>query len=194
MTRAALAALWLLVVVIAAQAAGGRQSSGTDGADRPDSGRLSSQWSAEQRQTPGNRLSIKPRSEGSSVPSLEAPSSGMTRAAAASPSMPAAGLDPYPPPATPATDTRSRIVGVASYVDPSYGSRYLALPQGPGHYVWICDSRMERCLARVSTDAGPDLAMQRRGRVADISYRDMAYLCRCRPEVVGLFRVVVYGR
>lgn len=74
--------------------------------------------------------------------------------------------------------------GTIAYAVPSFGSRYLAIPEGPGHRVRICVD--ERCLARTSTDAGPDLAMQREGRLADLSYVDFRYLCGCRPESIGL--------
>lgn len=84
----------------------------------------------------------------------------------------------------------SSIVGVASYVRRSLGDRYLALPAGPGVRVRICSSST-RCLVRTSTDAGPDLAMQRRGRVADLSFVDFAWLCRCDPPRVGLLHVTV---
>jgi len=83
--------------------------------------------------------------------------------------------------------------GTASFVGPSYGSRYLALPGGPGIRVTICGPAA--CVTRVSTDAGPDLAMQRAGRIADLSYADFATVCGCRPNVVGLVQVTVdYGR
>ena len=79
--------------------------------------------------------------------------------------------------------------GTASFMDPSYGASYLALPSGPGHRVLICS--VERCVTRTSTDAGPDLAMQRAGRVADLSYRDAAFLCGCDPYIPGLITVEV---
>ena len=60
--------------------------------------------------------------------------------------------------------------GVASYVAPSYGRRYLALPGGPGLRVRVCGAA--GCVVRVSTDAGPDLAMQRAGRIVDLSWWD----------------------
>lgn len=81
------------------------------------------------------------------------------------------------------------ITGIASYVGAFLGDRYLALPEGRGVRVRICAG--DRCIVRTSTDAGPDLAMQRRGRVADVSYRDFAWLCRCHPPDVGLVPVTV---
>ena len=79
--------------------------------------------------------------------------------------------------------------GVASFMAPAYGAGYLALPAGPGHRVTICGPAA--CVTRTSNDAGPDLAMQRRGRVADLSFRDFATVCGCNPWVVGLVRVTV---
>jgi hypothetical protein len=79
--------------------------------------------------------------------------------------------------------------GTASFMAPKYGRYYLALPQGPGHRVRIC-SRYA-CLERASNDAGPDLAMQRAGRIADVSYWDFHELCRCSPYQVGLIEVSV---
>jgi hypothetical protein len=73
--------------------------------------------------------------------------------------------------------------GLASYVGRSYGSRYLALPGGPGIRVSICAKG--RCVRRTSTDAGPDLERQRAGLVADLSWADFHYLCRCVPRLVG---------
>ena len=81
--------------------------------------------------------------------------------------------------------------GIASYVNPGLGSRYLALPGGPGIRVTICGQESGRCVDRVSTDAGPDLAMQRAGRVADVSYSDFGLLCQCHPPDVGLLPVTV---
>ena len=79
--------------------------------------------------------------------------------------------------------------GLASFVGPGYGPRYLALPAGPGVTVYICGP--VSCVVRTSTDAGPDLAMQRAGRVADLSYADFRAICGCDPYVVGLVRVTV---
>ena len=66
----------------------------------------------------------------------------------------------------------SSITGIASFVPPSWGARYLALPGGRGITVRICGAAA--CIVRVSTDAGPDRAMQRApyDRVADLSWWD----------------------
>lgn len=53
-----------------------------------------------------------------------------------------------------------------SWVAPRFGDRYLALPIGPG---WLVDLCSAKCVRIRSTDAGPDLAMQRQGRVADVA-------------------------
>jgi hypothetical protein len=90
------------------------------------------------------------------------------------------------------SDGGAVVGGLASYVSRSYGSRYLALPGGPGIRVTICSRG--RCVRRTSTDAGPSKAMQRAGRVADLSFRDFAFLCRCQPSAVGLIVVSVQYR
>ena len=75
------------------------------------------------------------------------------------------------------TETSERLIpmpaprrGTASYMAPSYGRRYLALPGGPGIRVRVCGAA--GCVVRVSTDAGPDREMQRAGRVVDLSWWD----------------------
>lgn len=73
--------------------------------------------------------------------------------------------------------------GILAYAAPSHGSRYLAIPEGPGHRVRICVGG--RCLDRVSTDAGPALFRQREGRIADVSFVDFAWLCSCDPQIRG---------
>lgn len=82
------------------------------------------------------------------------------------------------------------IHGTASFMHPSYGARYLALPGGAGLVVRICAG--DRCIVRRSTDAGPSLRMQREhGRIADLSFDDFRTLCACDPWAVGLIRVTV---
>jgi hypothetical protein len=77
--------------------------------------------------------------------------------------------------------------GKASWMPERFGPNYLALPEGPGHTVTICGVR---CLTMTSTDAGPDLAMQRKGRVADIAVRKWEYICGL-PRSAGLCPVTV---
>ena len=79
------------------------------------------------------------------------------------------------------------IVGIASWMPARFGPAYLALPEGPGVTVRIC---AVRCLVMTSTDAGPDLAMQRAGRVADIGVETWEWLCDC-DRSLGLVRVSV---
>lgn len=78
-------------------------------------------------------------------------------------------------------------LGIASWMPARFGPAYLALPEGPGVTVRIC---AVRCLVMVSTDAGPDLAMQRRARVADIGLATWEYICACSRRL-GLARVSV---
>ena len=56
--------------------------------------------------------------------------------------------------------------GSISQADLSHGSNYLAVPWGRGVWVRICAAT---CVVMRSTDACPDLAMQRGGRIADLA-------------------------
>lgn len=78
--------------------------------------------------------------------------------------------------------------GTASHVGTRFGDRYLALPEGPGVLVEVCGNAA--CVTRRSTDAGPDLAMQRQGRVVDLNAYDFERVCGC-PASVGLIEVTV---
>jgi hypothetical protein len=75
-------------------------------------------------------------------------------------------------PTSAADVTRS---GTWAYADPSYGPLYLAIPEGPGWRVRVCGPAA--CLDRVSTDAGPDLFLQRAGRIGDLSAVDFEAVC-----------------
>ena len=77
--------------------------------------------------------------------------------------------------------------GTASTYGPGYDG-YLALPSGPGHRVRICGAG--GCIVRVSNDAGPSLAMQRLGRIVDLSVADFEAVCGV-PWTRGLCRVSV---
>lgn len=90
---------------------------------------------------------------------------------------------------TPAPARPLPAAGVASFVAPGYGARYLALPGGAGTRVRVCGPAA--CVVRTSTDAGPDLAMQRAGRIADLSLVDFRRVCGCDPWAVGLVRVTL---
>ena len=83
---------------------------------------------------------------------------------------------------------RTAVRGLASWMPPRYGARYLALPQGPGHRVRICGKG--GCLTMTSTDAGPSLASQRAGRVADIGVLAFERICGVNRSV-GLCKVSV---
>ena len=78
--------------------------------------------------------------------------------------------------------------GIASTYGDGYEG-YLALPEGPGHTVRVCGPA--DCIVRTSNDAGPDLAMQRRGRIVDLDATDFNQVCGCRWQQVGLVRVTV---
>ncbi|MCX7335503.1 MAG: hypothetical protein NTV85_28645 [Hyphomicrobiales bacterium] len=77
--------------------------------------------------------------------------------------------------------------GVASTYGPGWDG-WLALPQGPGVRVRICGAG--GCVVRTSTDAGPSLAMQRRGRVADLDVAAFELVCGV-PWTRGLCRVAL---
>jgi hypothetical protein len=89
-------------------------------------------------------------------------------------------------------DTSTVRSGTASHVGTRFGRRYLALPEHrwgrPGITVRICGPAA--CVTRTSTDAGPDRAMQRRGRVADLNAWDFVRVCGCSASR-GLVRVTV---
>jgi hypothetical protein len=79
----------------------------------------------------------------------------------------------------PKSDIGTAMVGgTASHVPASWGDSYLALPEHKwgqrGLLVTVCG---EGCVTRRSTDAGPDLAMQRQGRVVDLSWADFRHVC-----------------
>ena len=80
------------------------------------------------------------------------------------------------------------MTGVASYMGPAFPASYLALPGGPGITVTICGAG--GCRTMRSTDAGPDRAMQRAGRVADLSNAVWLAVCGL-PLSAGLCRVTV---
>jgi hypothetical protein len=95
----------------------------------------------------------------------------------------------------PGTDAVRTVRGTASHVGYGYGRHYLALPSHkwgkPGITVTICGAG--GCITRTSTDAGPSLAMQRAGRVADLNAWDFETVCGLPPSR-GLCAVTVrYG-
>lgn len=70
---------------------------------------------------------------------------------------------------------RGTVAGIASHMGHTEPLGYLALPTGPHRRATICGPLA--CVTRVSTDAGPSKAMQRQGRVADLSIYDFATIC-----------------
>jgi hypothetical protein len=85
-------------------------------------------------------------------------------------------------------DTRSASVvtrsGTWAYAERSYGPGYLAIPEGRGWYVIVCGPL--GCLDRVSTDAGPELWLQkpphsRIGDLAAVMFEEV-----CGPLSAGL--------
>lgn len=83
--------------------------------------------------------------------------------------------------------------GIASHMGNGYPAGYLALPHGPGWRARICGAG--GCVVMVSNDAGPSLAMQREGRVADLSTTVFEAVCGV-PASAGLcpVSVTILGR
>ena len=105
----------------------------------------------------------------------------------------AAGRQPETTKSSPGPLSALTAEGIASHMGSGWPARYLALPIGPGYRVNLCGPAI--CLHVVSTDAGPSLAMQRKGRVADLSVQLFERLCGC-PARFGLTVVswMVEGR
>ncbi|HSW41308.1 MAG TPA: hypothetical protein VLM76_02235 [Patescibacteria group bacterium] len=82
---------------------------------------------------------------------------------------------------------RTGVSGIASTYGPGWDG-WLALPAGPGIRVRICGAG--GCAVRTSNDAGPDLAMQRAGRIADLDVPTFEYVCGV-PWRIGLCHVTV---
>lgn len=94
------------------------------------------------------------------------------------------GTSLVPPLTSGLPDTSTVERGTASHVGTRFGRRYLALPEHrwgrPGIRVTICGDG--GCVTRTSTDAGPDKAMQRAGRVADLNWWDFMEVCGVGPD------------
>lgn len=84
--------------------------------------------------------------------------------------------------------TGRTVRGIASHYAASFGPRWLALPEGPGVRVRVTGPGGS--VVRTSNDAGPDLAMQRAGRVVDLSWADFMAICGCTVDL-GLIPVTV---
>jgi hypothetical protein len=91
---------------------------------------------------------------------------------------------------TPTGQELAMTSGIASHMGDTQGSGYLALPEGRGSHVRICGER--GCVNRTSTDAGPDLEMQRAGRIADLYVGDFELICG--PRTLGTCHVTVEYR
>jgi hypothetical protein len=78
--------------------------------------------------------------------------------------------------------------GVIAWAAAGLGSRYLALPIGPGHRVELRGPG--GCIVVRSTDAGPALVLQRHGRIADLAVGLWATISGV-PASRGLFRGIV---
>lgn len=73
-----------------------------------------------------------------------------------------------------------------------HGSRYLAIPEGPGHRVRIIGPA--GAVTVTSTDAGPALFRQRQGRIGDLALGLWARVCgRSRIPRGYCDATIVYG-
>jgi len=96
------------------------------------------------------------------------------------------------PRAAPSTSKRSTRTGIASTYGPGWRG-WIAWPLGPGWMLRICGPG--GCAVVVTTDAGPDLAMQREGRIVDLDVTTFERVAGV-PWTVGLIkvRVTVIGK
>lgn len=96
------------------------------------------------------------------------------------------------PRAVPSSTRRPTRTGIASTYGPGWKG-WIAWPQGPGWMLRICGPA--DCVVVVTTDAGPDRAMQREGRIVDL---DVATFERVAGAswTIGLtkVKVTVLGR
>jgi hypothetical protein len=65
--------------------------------------------------------------------------------------------------------------GTIAWAHEGLGPTYVAIPTGAGHRVTICGPG--GCWTTASTDAGPDLRMQREGRIADVAVDQWERIC-----------------
>lgn len=103
------------------------------------------------------------------------------------PAIPTPSPPPTPKPTRQPDKAYAIVIGTASTYGYGYAG-WLALPEGRGHRVRICGPAA--CIIRVSNDAGPDLEMQRAGRIVDLNAKDFNTICGCNWEVRGLLRNV----
>jgi hypothetical protein len=79
------------------------------------------------------------------------------------------------------------VAGVASTYGPGWDG-WIAWPSGPGWRLRVCGPA--GCVVVVTTDAGPDLAMQRAGRIVDLDVPSFELVAGVR-WTIGLTRVTV---
>lgn len=73
-----------------------------------------------------------------------------------------------------------------------HGSRYLAIPEGPGHRVRIIGPAGS--VSVTSTDAGPALFRQREGRIGDLALGLWQRVCGVKRTPLGYCdATIVYG-
>ncbi len=78
--------------------------------------------------------------------------------------------------------------GLASNYGPAFSEWWVALPDGPGWRFTVCGPAA--CRTLVSTDSGPDRAMQRQGRIVDLPVGAFSAVCGA-PWTMGLCQVSV---
>jgi hypothetical protein len=82
--------------------------------------------------------------------------------------------------------------GTASTYGPGWDG-WTAIPEGPGYRIRVCGP--SDCAVRLTTDAGPSLAMQREGRIVDLDVPTFEAVCGVRwtmglcPVSVTILRV-----
>jgi rare lipoprotein A (peptidoglycan hydrolase) len=92
----------------------------------------------------------------------------------------------------PSTSKHSTQTGIASTYGPGWKG-WIAWPRGPGWRLRVCGAG--GCVVVVTTDSGPDLAMQRAGRIVDLDVTTFERVAGA-SWTVGLtkVRVTVLGR
>jgi hypothetical protein len=91
------------------------------------------------------------------------------------------------PRTVPSSSKRTIRTGIASTYGPGWKG-WIAWPQGPGWRLRVCGAG--GCVVVVTTDSGPDRAMQRAGRIVDLDVTTFERVAGV-PWTVGLTRVTV---
>ena len=96
------------------------------------------------------------------------------------------------PRTAPSTSRHPTLTGIASTYGPGWKG-WIAWPRGPGWRLRVCGPG--GCVVVVTTDSGPDLAMQRAGRIVDLDVTTFERVAGA-SWTVGLtkVRVTVLGR